>query len=74
MLASRVGLDERNSIDQLLGNVAYRMIAIAPGAKRSLSLRSVVERFVRVGQYLVSRGLKVVVSEGPGCADLSRGS
>jgi ADP-heptose:LPS heptosyltransferase len=58
-----IGSDERNSIDRLLGNVAHRLIALAPGAKRSLSLWP-VERYVRVGRYLASRGFKVLVLGG----------
>ena len=58
-----LGSDERNSIDRLLGKGAHDLIAMAPGAKRDLSLWP-IERFVRVGRYLASRGFKVVVLGG----------
>jgi len=58
-----LGLEERNSVDRLLGKVASGLIAVAPGAKRSLSLWP-VERFVTVGRHLTSRGFQVVVLGG----------
>ncbi len=59
-----LGLEERNSVDRLLGKVeAGDLIAVAPGAKRSLSLWP-VERFVTVGRHLRSRGFRVVVLGG----------
>jgi heptosyltransferase-2 len=59
----KLGANERNSIDQLLGNLDRRMIAMAPGAKRNLSLWP-VDRFVRVGRHLTSLGFTVVVLGG----------
>jgi ADP-heptose:LPS heptosyltransferase len=53
----------QNSVDRLLGNVTHRLIAIAPGAKRSLSLWP-VERFIKVGRYVASIGFQVVVVGG----------
>ena len=66
-----LGFDERNSIDRLLGNVAHRLVGMAPGAKRSLSIWP-VERFVRVGRYLSSRGFRVVVLGGSADATVCR--
>jgi ADP-heptose:LPS heptosyltransferase len=54
---------EENSVDRLLINSVRGLIAIAPGAKRSLSLWP-VERFVEVGRYVASRGFQVVVLGG----------
>ncbi len=58
-----IGSDERNSVDRLLEKAACGLIAVAQGAKSSLSLWP-VERFVTVGKHLVSRGFQVVVLGG----------
>jgi heptosyltransferase-2 len=59
----QLGPTEENSVDRLLFGAADRLIAIAPGAKRSLSLWP-VNRFVTVGRYLASRGFKLVILGG----------
>ncbi len=60
-----LGLREREVVDSLLGSGRRlgRMVAIAPGAKRKLSLWP-VERFVAVGRYLAANNFRVVVLGG----------
>ena len=56
---------DRKAVEELFGRPVElsRLVAIAPGAKKKLSLWP-VERFVVVGRYLVSRGFTVVVLGG----------
>ena len=54
---------EKLSIDRLLADVTRSMIAIAPGAKRRLSLWP-VERFTDVGRHLASKGFTLVILGG----------
>jgi ADP-heptose:LPS heptosyltransferase len=66
-----IGSEERTRVDGLLHLPAQfsGLIAIAPGAKKKLSLWP-VERFITVGQYLVSRGFPVVVLGGTADASI----
>lgn len=54
---------EELSVERLLAKVTRPIIAIAPGAKRELSLWP-ADRYVKVGQHLVSKGFTVVILGG----------
>ncbi len=66
-----LGPEERKSVDDLVRTRSGRLIAIAPGAKRSLSLWP-AGRFVAVGRYLVARNFEVVVLGGSADASVCR--
>lgn len=66
-----LGPEERKSIDQLLGSRDRQFIAIAPGAKRSLSFWP-ADRFIEVGRYIAARGFQVVVLGGSADASACR--
>jgi ADP-heptose:LPS heptosyltransferase len=68
-----VGSNERRIVDGLLdmSDRLDRFIAIAPGAKKKLSLWP-AERFVTVGRFLVSEGFTVVVLGGSADALICR--
>ena len=67
----QVTAKEVASVDRLLGNSPPDLIAIAPGAKRSLSIWP-AQRYVAVGQHLVSCGFQVVVLGGPADASVCK--
>jgi ADP-heptose:LPS heptosyltransferase len=68
-----IGSEERSRVDAMLNLTAdvTELIAIAPGAKKKLSLWP-VERFVAVGRDLSSKGFTVVVLGGSADASTCR--
>ena len=73
-----LSLTERDKIDTLLGADpgAGRLVAIAPGAKRNLSIWP-AERFVLVGRYLATEGFRIVIlggaADAPACRVVAEG-
>jgi len=59
----RCGSVEQALIDRLLGTNSHPIAALAPGAKRPLSIWP-IERFVEVGRHLASKGFVIVILGG----------